>query len=1124
MARKILVLVTATLLQAISAGAADLVSKAEPICSSAGGYSPGRSLSADGRFLAFFSTAANLVAGQKTRGFSNVYLRDRIAGTTVLVSHKTGAPLIGGDWTSSAPAVSADGNFLVFRSGAKDLIPGQVDSTGTDDLFLWDRSTGDTTLITQVAGSPGTGAGGSVFSKVRLSEDGRYVALQDSATNLVPGQVDTNSGLDVFLYDRVAGSTTLVSHTSASPVTTGSGQSQVEGLSADGRYLVFRSTATNLVPGGQAGIFLYDRVSGAVTHLAAARDSQTTEASISADGSFIALGSPDNLAPGQTDPQSVSDVYLYDRAAGTFTLLSHASSAATTSANGGSYSPILSAGGQYVFYVSDAANLVPGQTAGQGGQLFLYDRVAGTNVLVSHSSASPTTPSNDDFIHDYVPSSDGRYVAFVSDSTDLIPGQIAGRYPGNVFLYDRTTGSLTMPSHAYTSQQESAGEVATGPSIGISLSADGRWVAFGSSSSTLDPGDCNGREDVFLHDRDAGTNQIASLHDPGMPSLVGSARSLVSPGAASDDGRFAVFKSLAVNLAAGATDRNERFDVFLHDLDAGTNALVSASASSPGMAANEESTEPAISGDGRWVAFLSQASDLVPGQTDAGWYNAFLYDRMTGSRTLVDHIASSPTVAAAGGGIELGGLSANGRYVAFSSTANDLVPGQIESSSSSDVFVFDRLTGASSLVSRVSGSAVEAAGGWEPRISSDGRYVVFLSNAQDLVPGPIEYPDTFSSHVYLQDRWAGTTVLVSRASGPTPRAGNDGSSKPALSADGRFVAFLSRATDLVAGQSDANGGDDVFLYDRVLGTLTLASRASGAPATAGNGVSSAFSLSAEGTYVALESRATNLAAGLVDTNAERDVFLYDRRNGGITLVSHVEAMPTTAGNYLSTKPAVSADGTVAFLSVAQDLVSGGDDVQPSRNVFLYVPGTGANRLLSTAGATEPDLGLPNAVTVEISRNGRTAWFDTAEGDLVPGDYNGTEDVFADFTPPPPTDFHTLAPCRLLDTRTPEDGPALASGTVELLAVHGACGIPPAARALAVNVTVLGATGAGHLTLLPGGLGAPDSSTVNFVANTARSNNAIAALTPGVERGLAVSPVVAGGGTVHLILDVSGWFE
>ncbi len=1105
-------------LAAAEARAAELVSKAARICVSGASdsYLSARSLSADGRYLAFWGLSSNLVAGQSTE-FENVFLRDRVTGDNVLVSHRTGAAITGGDGSSREGIVSADGNVVVFRSDAPDLVAGQTD-TGEADLFLWERSSGAVTLVTHAHGSATQASGGGTFSRYRLSQDGRYIAYDARATDLVAGQVDTNADGDVFLYDRTAGSSTLVSHASASPVTAGNGASRVLGLSADGRYLVFSSSATDLVPGGGAGTFLHDRVSAATTRLAPGG-----EAAISADGNFIALNTSANLAPGQTDPQGVDDVYLYDRQAGTFTLVSHASAAASASGNGFSSWASLSGDGRYVAYLSNASNLVAGQTVQRNGQIFLYDRTTGTNVLASHASASSTVPSNGSGPDRPVLSEDGRYVAFLSAATDLVAGQVAAGFVYNLFLYDRDTGSVTLPSHVDGSPNTQAGGVVTGPSVGVSLSADGRWIAFPSSSDRIDADDCNGRHDVFLHDRTTGLSRTASVHDPSSPSLTGAGKSVLAllqgPPVVSEDGRYALFESLATNLIADGTDRNGASDIFLHDRETGANSLVSGTAASPDTAANELSGSASISPDGRWIAFVSSATDLVPGMPVSIANNLFLYDRVSRSKVLVSRAASSPGTPGNGYAQDAADFSGDGRWIAHANGSTDLVPGQVDEAFTSDIFVFDRTAGSNTLITRAAGSATQAVGGVAPRISSDGRYLTFVSHARNLVPGA-QFPDPFSHHVYVHDRRTGTTNLVSRAGGSTLQAANSGSHTPSLSADGRFVAFHSFATDLVPGQADTADSADVFLYDQALGTVTLVSHVPGSPATAGNGTSEALSLGGDGTFVTFESRATDLVAGQADTNGLFDVFLYDHRSGGVTLVSHKDGAPAAAGDQVSIRPVVSAGGRVAFLSAAQDLAEGtGPGLR--YNVFVYDPLSGENRLLS---GSPPETSAPALTrTAAQSRNGRSVYFDTSVGDLVPGDHNGLEDVFADHTAAAPTDFYTVEPCRLLDTRQEEDGPALVSGVMELLAVHGACGIPATARALVANVTVLNATARGNLRFHEGGLAAPNTSTINFAAAETRANNAILPLTRAA-RGLGVTPLVVDGGTVHLILDVFGYFE
>ncbi|MEA2558909.1 MAG: hypothetical protein QOH06_413 [Acidobacteriota bacterium] len=1114
-------LLAGALLLAVDARAAELVSRAAKICSSAESshhYSSERSLSADGRYIAFASSASNLVAGQESLDSQNVFLRDRVTGSNVLVSHKAGAPLTGGSWISSNPTVSADGNFVLFGSLASDLVAGQVDGNDAEDLFLWERATGNIVLVSHAASSPATAGNGETYTfthSTLLSADGRYTLFGSRATDLVTGQVDANDDGDVYLYDRLTGTSTLVSHASGSAVTAANGGSFVQALSSDGRYIVLLTSATDLVPGGQDGLYYYDRVAGTHTFIAPGY----AYTAISADGGFIAFASEDDLVPGQTGRAVGTDLYLYNRLTGAITLVSHASSSPLTSANGGSGAPILSSDGRYIVFGSEASNLVAGQTgASSYNHIFLYDRMTGTSVLVDHAQSSPVTVS-ESYAFGKAVSSDGRYVAFVSLSENLVAGQ-NGPAAQNLFLFDRTTGLVSLVSHAHTSSQTTGRFAADNPS----MSADGRWIAFDSGSDNLDPGDCSYALDVFLYDRETGLVQLESRHDPAIPALTGSSASVLLPAAAptqtqSGDGRFLVFQSAATNLVTGITDENDVSDVFLHDRETGDVILVSRSAASPDRTAYGTSTAAAISGDGRWIAFRSEATDLVPGQVDDNDQpDVFLYDRVTGTMTLVSRNASSPTVTSDLISYDPN-LSANGRYVAFFSKSTDLVPGQVDTYGSDDVFVYDRLLGTTSLISRKAGTPAEAAGSAQsPRISDDGRYVAFLSSAQTLIAGAV-YPNP-SQNVFLRDRWAGTTVLVSRTAGPGAPTSAGHSADPVLSTDGRFLAFHSFGVNLVAGQTDTNAQADIFVYDRLLDAMALISHVPGAPLTTGNGPSYTPRISPEGTFIAFESWATDLVPGQTDSNAERDVFLYDRRTGELALVSHAAGSPTTAGSAASFRSPVSAGGKVAFVSRAEDLIDGQDDLSTTYDVFLYDPASGSNRLLSGAGSSETVTGYGNGFAAGISRNGRSTYFDSSANDLVEGDYNGTVDVFADHAPVPPTDFYTVLPCRLLDTRESEP---LVSDTTGLLAVHGACGLPATARALAVNVTALGATAPGHLRFHEGGLAAPNASTINFSGGTTRANNAILPLSL-AERGLGVTPFVTGGGTVHLILDVVGYFE
>jgi len=378
-----------------------------------------------------------------------------------------------------------------------------------------------------------------------------------------------------------------------------------------------------------------------------------------------------------------------------------------------------------------------------------------------------------------------------------------------------------------------------------SINADGRYVAFRSDATYLVAGDTNGVQDIFIHDTQTVTTTRVSVNSSGAQSNNGSNLSSINA-----DGRYVAFESWASNLVTG--DNNLVQDIFVHDTQTGTTTRVSVD--SEGAEDIVNSNNPSISADGRYVAFDSGATNLVTGDTN-GVYDIFLHDTQTGTTTRV----SVDSVGAQGNGNSNNpSISSDGRYVAFHSYSN-LVAG--DTNGVLDIFIHDTQTGTTARVSVDSNGTQGDGDSFYPSISADGRYVAFVSAATNLVAG-----DTNGMmDIFLHDTQTGTTARVSVDS---EGAEGNGSSNfnPSISSDGRYVAFESAATNLVPG--DTNGVEDIFIHDTQTGTTTRVSVDSNG--TQGDGKSSALSISADGRYVAFESLASNLVA--FDYNVSWDVF------------------------------------------------------------------------------------------------------------------------------------------------------------------------------------------------------------------------------------------------------------
>jgi Tol biopolymer transport system component len=385
---------------------------------------------------------------------------------------------------SIAPAMSKDGRYVAFYSNAANLVAG--DTNRARDVFVHDRQTGETTRVS--VANDGSQANGESFAPA-INGDGRYVVFSSSASNLVAG--DQNNADDIFLRDRVANTTTRVS------IGLGGAEPNAgsfnPAISADGNVVAYESDATNLVPGDTNGlrdVFVYDRASGTTTRVSVSTagdeaDAPSGQPALDANGGIVAYSSfADNLIT--LDENFTADVFVYDRAAHTTTRVSVYTG--DFEADGNSFHPSLSADGRFVAYDSDSFNLA-WYDPDEGFDVYIWDRQAG---VISNVSVDDAGNLGDDTSSWPSISSDGRYVAYQTEATDIVPGDQNG--VGDIVLYDRQSGAVDRISLT------NSGDESDNESVRPSISGDGKLVAYQSLASNLVPGDGNRFNDIFVRD------------------------------------------------------------------------------------------------------------------------------------------------------------------------------------------------------------------------------------------------------------------------------------------------------------------------------------------------------------------------------------------------------------------------------------------------------------------------------------------------------------------------------------------------------------------------------------------------------------------------------------------------
>ena len=791
-------------------------------------YSP--SVSADGRYTAFYSNAGNLVPGDMD-GLPDIFVYDRQTGQTEMVSvNNYGYNEYGYFYD---PSISDDGRYVAFYGWSYYLTDDYADEW-RGDVYVHDRQTGLNTRVS--VKSNGAHANGGSYNP-ELSADGVNVVFESNASNLVTG--DTNNASDIFLHNRNTGVTSRVSVKATN--TQANDMSFDPSISADGRYVAFYSYATNLVTGdtnGQSDIFVRDVTAKTTTRVSvggggAQGNDWSGDPIISDNGRYVAFASgADNLTP--DDGDEWSDVFIRDRQANTTTLVSR--DAAGNPSDGWAQWPSLSADGSLVAF-DDYANLTPG---GNGSQN-VYVRNWQTGTIVRASVDGSGAPSEGSW--NGVLSADGTSVAF--DSYSPLLGSDSNGVEDIYLRRLNVNQTLRASGVAFTYTAPNNHSAYPAPSL------DGRYVAYASWAGNLVPGDGGGDLDVFVTDRQTDVTTAVSTDAYGY--VIGGVLEKVD---ISDNGRYVAF---AGRNSYVEDDTNDRSDIHIRDRQTNTTTLVSVN--SDGEQGDLDSWNPSLSGDGNLVAFVSAARNLVANDNN-DMVDAFVHNRATGVTTRVSLTAGGGEATWDTGQID---IAAAGRFVVMTTYAA-LTPD--DNNGYDDVYVRDLQTGALELITRAYDGSGTDGNAYNPVISSDGRYVAFESWASNLVA---DDANGYTTDIFLYDRQIDQMTLVSRSYD----AGTvySGSERPSISHDGRYVGFTSYADNLVA--DDFNYSEDVFVYDRVNGSIGRASVNAGGEE--GNYTSGGAAISGDGSKVAFGSYADNLVPG--DTYGFKNVYITDRPIG-----------------------------------------------------------------------------------------------------------------------------------------------------------------------------------------------------------------------------------------------------
>jgi len=796
-------------------------------------------------------------------------------------------------------------------------------------------------------------------AKRTVSDDGNAVVFASRAPNLVEG--DNNNASDIYLWRRdtaVAPPTiTLTRISVAAGGGDANGDSETPAISPNGQWVAFESKATNLVAGdgnSSSDVFVWNAAAPGSLIMASQSDSgaqgnlQSFAPSVANNGTVAFTSFANNLvAAGKTSQFQNVFVRMTPSATPSTDIVSVGPADAPGA--GPSKEPSIDAAGTKVAFTSAANNIGDGTEDANGeDDVFVRDLTARTTARITtdlkafQPAISPdgdqvaytaelgdsdirkdifTTPSgggNPTLVSNCTTCSDltDRPAVVPSISADgKVAFQSAARFEGTVRSDQVWVGPGTPAAASKGGQDGLDTDLADDVAELASISGNGNFVAFTSAATNLVNGDFNGSEDVFLKDMSTKTVTRISQRVDGTEAS-GFAPIPTHPPAISGDGSVVAFSSDSSNLVDG--DSNGVPDIFVR---AG-NVTSRISVGAGGAQANGSSIRPDMSADGRYVVFESVATNLVAGDSN-GMPDIFLHDRSTGeTKPVTSQVgqsfpASNPSI------------SANGRFIGFESRG---VFSTILATNLS-VYRYDTATGQFSMASAAQplpGKQPKGAGrpSWDASVADDGS-VAFISRDRDLTGVEEVAPNDRADDIFVQRQAGGPVIKVSvNNAGETA----DGDSfDPVISADGNRVAFSSMATNMPVAGADANPDLDVYVRD-IGGSRTLLASI-GINGGAPGGPSLTPSINRDGSLVAFASRAENLVGD--DSNVVQDIFLANPFSGAVTRLSTRPGQEPSAGqgNLDSYMPAVSSDGlVVAFMSSATNLVD--NDANEAFDTFV----------------------------------------------------------------------------------------------------------------------------------------------------------------------------------------------